>query len=177
MPKYQGQYWPHSDPTTPAEIHTPSHGPCPSSCNWRWRQAMEAHEAAVQKWVGRGSKGDEPQPPETEPWRGEPVLCRKCAARARGALRELPLAYKALGSMMFLSRTAAADQERRGRSDAAPSPSPGTDQQDEICRTVSAWEDDLRAHLRHDAASDTGSQYDDLKASVEYVNRNWQAMI
>lgn len=170
-------YWRHSDPDPAPEEHTPSVGPCPSRCNYRWRQAVEAYEAAMQKWVGRGCKGDEPQPPETEPWPGEPVICRKCAAIARGALRELPLAYKALAGVKFLSRTASADEERRGRSDVAPSPSPGADHQDEICRTVSAWEDDLRHHLGVCAASDTGSQADDLKATVEYLNANFAAMI
>lgn len=177
MPRYAQHYWPHSDPEAPAETHTPSYGPCPSRCNHRWRQAVEAHEDAMQKWVGRGCVGEEPQPPEIEPWQGEPVLCRKCSAIARGALRELPLAYEALATVKFLTRTASADEERRGRADVPPSPSPGADHQDEICRTVTAWEDDLRQHLRHDAASDTGQQRDDLGASVEYLNRNWRAMI
>lgn len=176
MPKYQPQYWPHSDPTTPEETHTPSAGPCPSSCNWRWREAMEAHEQALKAWTARGHRGEEPQPPETEPWPGEPVLCRKCASKARGALRELPDAYRALDSMKYLSRTNAAGSERRGRSDAAPSPSPGADHQDEIVRTVTAWEDDLRQHLGHDAGQDTGDHAADLTRSVEYLNRNWRAM-
>ena len=177
MPSYTRPYWPHSDPATPVETHTPSAGPCPSRCNWRWREAMDAYEKAVEKWVARGSRGEEPQPPATEPWPGEPVLCRKCASIARGALRELPLAYTALASMKYLTRTASASDERRGRSDVPPSPSPGADQQDEICRTVTAWEDDLRQHLRHVAAHDTGDQAGDLAASVEYLNRNWQAMV
>lgn len=172
-------YWPHDEPE-PApepEPHTPSVGPCPSRCNRKWREAVEAYETAVQKWVGAGCKGDEPQPPEIEPWPGEPVLCRKCAAIARGALRELPQAYDALASVKFLTRSASADEERRGRSDVPPSPSPGADQQDEICHTITAWEDDLRQHLRHAAAADTGEQRADLAASVDYVNTNWRAMI
>jgi hypothetical protein len=177
MPKYSSPYWIHSDPNAPVETHTPSAGPCPSGCNWRWREAMDAHEKAVEKWVARGCKGEEPQPPVTEPWPGEPVLCRKCASVARGALRELPLAYAALASMKYLTRTASASDERRGRSDVPPSPSPGADQQDEICCTVTAWEDDLRQHLRHVAAHDTGDHAADLAASVEYLNRNWQAMV
>lgn len=177
MPRYQGPYWIHSAPDLPTEEHPPSAGPCPSRCNYRWRQAVEAHETAMQKWIGRGCKGDEPQPPEIEPWPGEPLICRKCAAIARGALRELPLAYKALDGVKFLSRTASADEERRGRSDVAPSPSPGADHQDEICRTVSAWEDSLRQHLRHQGAADTGEREADLAASVEYLNSNYAAMV
>lgn len=178
MPRYTTDrpYWPHSTPEPEPETHTPSTGPCPSRCNWRWREAMEAYENAVEKWVTRGCKGDEPQPPETEPWPGEPVLCRKCAAITRSALRELPVAYRALDSMKYLTRTASTDDGRRGRSDTAPSPSPGADQQDEICRTISMWEDDLRQHLRHSAAQDTGVQHADLAASVDYLNYNWRAM-
>lgn len=177
MPRDSRPYWPHSEPEAPPEAHAPSAGPCPSRCNRRWREAVEAYDAAVQKWVGAGCKGDEPQPPEIEPWPGEPVLCRKCAAIARNALRELPLAYDALAAVKFLTRTASADEERRGRFDVPPSPSPGADHQDEIVRTVTAWEDDLRLHLHHTAAADTGEQRDDLAASVEYLNRNWTAMI
>lgn len=178
-------YWPHSqaepepepEPATEPETHVPSAGACPSRCNRRWREAVEAYDAAIQRWVGAGCKGDEPQSPEIEPWPGEPILCRKCSAIARNALRELPLAHDALNSVKFLTRTASADEERRGRSDVPPSPSPGADHQDEICRTVTAWEDDLRQHLRHAAAADTGEHRDDLATSVEYLNRNWTAMI
>jgi hypothetical protein len=79
--------------------------------------------------------------------------------------------------MMFLTRTASADEERRGRSDVPPSPSPGADQQDEICRTVSTWEDDLRQHLKHTAAADTGDREADLASSVDYLNVNYGAMV
>lgn len=176
MPRYQPQYWPHSDPT-PEPEHAPSAGPCPARCNWRWREAMDAYAKAYEKWTANGCKGDEPEPPAIEPWPGEPVLCRKCSSIARGALRELPLAYDALAGVKYLTRTASADDERRGRSDVPPSPSPGADHQDEIRRTVNAWEDDLRAHLGHSAAVDTGPARDDLAASVDYLNRNWQAMV
>lgn len=175
MPRDPRPYWPHSEPET--DPLPPSAGPCPSRCNRRWREAAEAYDVAVQRWVGAGCEGGEPQPPEIEPWQGEPVLCRKCAAIARGALRELPLAYDALASVKYLTRSSSADEERRGRSDVPPSPSPGADHQDEIARTATAWEDDLRHHLQHAAAADTGEPRCDLAASVEYLNRNWQAMI
>lgn len=171
-------YWPTSslEPAQP-EAPRPSFGPCPSRCNRDWRDATEAYTNAVNKWVEAGCRGDEPEPPAILPWPGDPVLCRKCTAIARGALRELPQAYDALASVKFLTRTSSADDERRGRSDVAPSPSPGADHQDEICRTVSGWEDDLRQYLGHHAAADTGEHRADLAASVNYLNLNWQAMI
>lgn len=180
MPKYQGPYWVHSDPNAPdaTEVHTPSNGRCPHWCNQKWRKAVEAHEKAIEKWIGRGCKGDEPQPPELEPWPGEPNLCRKCASIVRNALRELPHAYDALETVKYQSRTNAADQERRGRSDTAPSPSPGADHQDEILRLACAWEDELRKHLGHQSATDEfGDLRATLLASVEYINRNWQALV
>ena len=171
-------YWVHSEPLDSGAVEPrPSYGPCPSRCTRNWRRAVEAYEAAVEKWIGAGCIGDEPKPVETRPWFGDPVLCLKCAAVTRGSLRDLPRAYDALNSAKFLTRSASADEERRGRSDVPPSPSPGADQQDEICRTIAAWEDDLRHHLQHATAADTGEGRADLVASVEYLNRNWQAMV
>lgn len=176
MPKYKGPYWIHSDPTAPDETPAPapSNGPCPHWCNHKWRKALEAHERALEKWIARGCVGEEPQPPEIRPWPGEPNLCRKCAAIVRAALRELPHAYDALESHKYLTRTASAGEERRGRSDAAPSPSPGADHQDEIARLGSTWEDALRKHLRHQAATDQfGDHRATLEAAVEYLNANY----
>jgi hypothetical protein len=143
-------------------------------CNAKWRQAVAAYDKAFARWTENNQRGAEPAWPEIEPWPGEPVLCRKCAAVVRGALRELPLAYTALNSAKFLTRTASADEERRGRSDVPPSPSPGADHQDEICRVTAAWEDDLRKHLGHPAAA---ARETALTPAVEYLNAHWQAMI
>jgi hypothetical protein len=169
-------YWAHSDPepAPAADTQPPSAGPCVFRCNNRWRQAVAAYDKALARWDGNGRQGAGPAYPEIEPWPGEPVLCRRCAAVVRGALRELPLAYDALGSAKFLTRTASADEERRGRSDVPPSPSPGADHQDEICRVAAAWEDDLRLHLGHQAAPYRETA---LAASVEYLNANWAAML
>jgi hypothetical protein len=179
MPKYQAQYWPHSEPTTPDEPEpAPSNGPCTHWCNHKWRKALEAHDKAVEKWIARGCTGHEPQPPEIEPWPGEPNICRKCATVVRSALRELPRAYDALASVKFLTRCASADDERRGRSDVPASPSPGADHQDEICSFARDWEDNLRRHLGHRAAEDEfGDSRATLAASVEYLNANYDAVL
>jgi hypothetical protein len=164
-------------PETP-DTRPPSHGPCVSRCNRRWREAAAVYGTALARWINEGAHGAQPRPPEIEPWPGEPIYCRKCAAVIRGALRELPLAYRALASTKYLTRTASADEEHnRGRSDVTPSPSPGADHQDEICRTAAAWEDDLRRHLAHQTAADTGDREADLAATVEYLNTNYQTMI
>jgi hypothetical protein len=156
----------------------PSNGPCIGRCNFRYRQAVEAHDERLARWVANGCKGDEPPPVEIKPWHGEPIFCRKCAAKIRGALRELPLAYKALNAAVYLSRTNAAD-ERRGRSDTAPSPSPGVDHQDEILRAACSWEDDLRLHLGHKGAKGRIEHTLEftLGQAVEYLNANFQAML
>lgn len=182
MPKYKGPYWIHSAPAdrTPEPEPIPSAGPCAFRCNSRWRRSVAEHEKAVAAWVEAGCRGDEPRNyDEVEPWPGQPVLCRRCASVVRGALRELPLAYRALSGTKYLTRTASADEERRGRSDVPPSPSPGADHQDEILRTTTAWEDDLRQHLRH-RASPLALDPNPLRAlcaSVEYLNTHYQVMV
>ncbi len=179
MPKYSSPYWVHSDPNAPVEPEPVlSNGVCPHWCNHKWRKAAAAHEKAVEKWIARGCVGAEPQPPEIEPWPGEPSLCRKCAAVVRNALRELPKAYDALASVKYLTRTSSADEERRGRSDVPSSPSPGADHQDEILRLACAWEDALRQRLGHSAATDAfGNPRATLDGAIEYLNANYQALV
>lgn len=165
------------EPPAPAEPR-PSYGDCDFRCNSRYRQAVRDHDSALNLWIERGCIGLEPDPVDIEPWPGDPVYCQRCASVIRGALRELPLAYTALGSVKFLTRSASADEEHRGRSDVPPSPSPGADHADEILRTTTAWEDELRQHLGHACATDHfGDPHATLTASVEYLNTNWTAMI
>lgn len=164
-------------PEPPAEPR-PSYGPCLFRCNSRWRQAVATHETALGAWIARDCTGPEPDPVEIEPWPGDPVYCARCSSVIRAALRELPLAYRALATTKFLTRTASADEERRARADVPPSPSPGADHADEILRTTTAWEDDLRRHLRQRSATDRfGDPHATLTASVEYLNAHWGAMI
>jgi hypothetical protein len=180
MPRYKGPYWIHSAPADaiPEPEPAPSLGPCPHWCNKKWRDAVETHNKALDAWTRHGCRGEQPQPPEIEPWPGEPTLCRKCAAIVRSALRELPHAYDALACAKYLTRTATADDERRGRSDVPPSPSPGADHQDEILSFTRDWEDALRRHLRHHAATDHfGDPRATLRASTEYLNTNYQALL
>lgn len=178
MPRYtvDRPYWPHGNPE-PAEPEAPrpSFGPCEGRCNSSWRKAMRAYDKAVAEWAKNGCAGREPAAPELdEPWPGDPVFCRRCAVAIRGALRDFPKAYDALASVKFLTRTASADEERRGRSDVPPSPSPGADQQDAILRLACTWEDVLRQHLGHVAATDEfGDARATLASAVEYLNTNY----
>lgn len=176
MSRYKERYWVHSDPTAAPEPEPlPSAGPCPHRCNARWRRATEEHTKAVARWIEPGCHGPEPEAPDIEPWPGAPILCRRCTSIVRSALRELPLAYDALASVKFLTRTASADEERRGRSDVPPSPSPGADHQNEILSFARDWEDALRRHLHHQAATDTfGDPRATLTTAVEYLNSHYQ---
>jgi len=179
MSVYKERYWVHSDPTADPEPEpAPTEGPCPHRCNARWRRATEDHAKAVARWVEIGCHGLEPQAPDIEPWPGAPVLCRRCTSIVRSALRELPQAYDALASVKFLTRTASADEERRGRSDVPPSPSPGADHQNEILSFARDWEDALRRHLRHPAATDRfGDPRATLAAAADYLNTHYQALV
>lgn len=170
---------PYTEPERAAE-HTPHPDarPCEFRCNNRWRTAVRDHDKALTTWIADGYTGPEPDPVELEPWLGDPVYCPRCASVIRAALRELPLAYTALASVKLLTRTASADEERRARSDVPPSPSPGADHADEILRTTTAWEDDLRRHLGHQSATDQfGDPHATLTAAVEYLNTHWTAMV
>ena len=168
---------PYAAPTAPEPEQIPSDGPCPHRCNRNWRQARDEHAKALDTWIEQGCQGPQPEPPTIEPWPGQPVLCRRCASIVRSALRELPQAYDALASVKYLTRTATADDERRGRSDVPPSPSPGADHQNDILSYARDWEDMLRRHLGHKAATD---QFGDPRATlvnaVEYLNLNYQAL-
>lgn len=174
-------YWPHSAPEQEAEPEAPrpTFGPCEGPCNSSYRRALRDYDKAFEKWVKNDCKGDEPDPPELdEPWPGDPVFCRRCTWRVRGALRDLPQAYDALAAVQFMTRSASADEERRGRSDVPPSPSPGADQQDAIVRLACAWEDVLRQHLRHVSATDAfGDPRATLAAATEYLNTNYFEII
>jgi len=163
------------DPQTAA----PTAGPCTFRCNTRWRQDVAAYERALAHWTDNARQGAEPQWPETEPWPGQPVLCHRCAAVVRAALRELPLAYTALSTSKYLTRTASADEERRGRSDVPPSPSPGADHQDEILRVTTDWEDSLRQRLGHQGArlAVDPQPLTALTAAAEYLNAHYQSAI
>jgi len=169
--------WPTEPPAEPE--HRPSYGDCTFRCNARHRAAVRDHDTALAAWIARGCTGPEPAPIEIQPWPGDPILCRRCASIVRGALRELPLAYTALASVKFLTRSASADEERRGRSDVPPSPSPGADHQNDILHTTCQWEDDLRQHLGHQAAELAldPAPYAALGRAVEYLNTNWQIML
>jgi len=176
MAKPARPYRPTEPPAEPE--HRPSYGDCTFRCNTRYRAAVRAHDTALAAWIARDCTGPEPAPIEIQPWPGDPILCRRCASVIRGALRELPLAYTALASVKFLTRSASADEERRGRSDVPPSPSPGADHADEILRTTASWEDDLRQHLGHHASPHAldPDPLAALTASVGYLNANYQAM-
>ena len=172
-------HWTDPEPAAdPDPQPRPTGEPCAGRCNSRYRAAVRDYDKALADWTARGHTGARPVWPQIEPWPGDPVYCPRCAAVIRGALRELPLAYRALASVKFLTRTASADEERRGRSDVPPSPSPGADHADEIQRVIAGWEDAARQHLRHVAATDVfGDPAATLAASVEYLNANYPELI
>lgn len=108
---------------------------------------------------------------------GEPVWCATCGQIVRTALRGLPDAYSALGTLHLLSRAAPADAVRVAGTREPPSPAPGVDQQDAIFHLVRSWEEDLRLHLRHRGPRFGGGQAEMLDGTVRYLNRNFDAAI
>jgi len=178
MSRHTQPYWVHSEPESDVEPEPPrpSFGPCEGPCNSKWRRETSRYEKFLADWQAHIFSGPEPAYPDDldEPWPGDPVFCRRCTWRVRGALRELPQAYDALKAVPLMTRSASADEERRGRSDVPPSPSPGADQQDAIVRLACSWEDVLRQHLHHVSATDAfGRPHATLAAAVEYLNANF----
>lgn len=142
--------------------------PCPGRCNASYRKALAAGE------------------PDPVPVKGDPVWCLACARMIQQALRMLPLAYQALDAVTFMTREA---PERVSGSRTPPSPSPGGDAQDEMLRTMTSWEDDLRYwakynrspehHWRHrpGAGRDETAPLLTLEAACLYLNGSFGLMM
>lgn len=108
---------------------------------------------------------------------GDPVWCGPCAQLARTALRSLPQAYTALGTVALLTASQPLDAVRVSGTRERPSTAPGADLQDEIFHTLRSWEDTLRQHQRHRAARDATTRETTVTLSVRYLNRNFDTAI
>lgn len=141
---------------------------CPGRCNAAYRRALAA--------------GEQDYPAVY----GDPSWCMACARMVQQALRLLPLAYQALEAVAFMSREPG---EPVSGSKAPASPSPGGDAQDEILRTMRAWEDDLRFWAKYNrspqhhwryrpgAGQDLEAPLLTLEAACLYLNGNFGLMM
>ncbi len=112
----------------------------------------------------------------TTTW-GDPIWCFPCHLIAQKALRSMPQAYEALGSLLHVSKSVTYDNLRVTGSPSRPSPGPWVDMRDQIFHAIRTWEDETRQHLRHRGARDLGSREDTLASAVRYLNRNFTAVM
>lgn len=116
--------------------------PCPGTCNRRYREAREAFRQALEDYDPLDASQSRPQPPDIQPWPGDP-WCGRCKSRIRETLAELD----DLAALLM----ATADGHRGGGSDerisgtaAHMSPSQAGDDLEEITSMLRGWEDAYR---------------------------------
>jgi hypothetical protein len=129
-------------------------GICPGNCNRAWRKARaiyNAQEAAYQKALANWKDGDlipeQPQPPDIEPWYGEPAWCRACQSVIRRELSELDDLAALLAALPPGIRPPVTGQRERVRvsgSREEPSPSPALDALEELAGWLRDWESAAR---------------------------------
>jgi hypothetical protein len=141
---------------------------CNGRCNKSYREALAAGAAML------------------APREGFPVWCSPCSRIIREALRMLPLAYQALDAVAFMTKDA---PERVSGSREKPSPAPGVDAQDEMLRTMTSWEDDLRHWVKYNRSPEhhwtwtAGAGHDDkaplltLERACTFLNASFDLMM
>jgi hypothetical protein len=105
---------------------------------------LAAYAAVLEARNGAGPVPEAPEPPDTQPWYGEPVWCRKCASSVREQLAELDDLAALISAIPPLARPA---NERAGWVDGtrpAPSPSPRMDDLDDLNSWLRGWESAVR---------------------------------
>lgn len=122
---------------------------CPGSCNATlrrarrdYRQAMAEYNRAYPKWVEEGSPEDEPelpQEPDIEPVEGEPTWCSRCRATIRRCLANLDDLAAIRAAQADGHRGTLTDEKVTG-SRGKPSPSPATDDLEELWSVLHGWE-------------------------------------
>ena len=117
-------------------------GICPGSCNNSYRKARQLYEAAIAEY-DPASDQERPEPPDIQPWPGDPVWCRKCQGRIRRELAELD-DLAAFLAVTLPALTGPLDAGRVTGTPVAPSPSPHADDLNELLTILLDWENAYR---------------------------------
>jgi hypothetical protein len=112
---------------------------CPGKCNERYREAWDAHEAAVASYDALDSSQSRPEPPSLGCWRGEPAWCPPCTSKITTRLAELDDLAALLGATADGHRSSAEAERVSGSSEPA-SQSQAADDLDEMFTMLSSWE-------------------------------------
>lgn len=114
---------------------------CVGPCNRAWRDAELAYQRALQDWYNTdpADRGDKPARHTIQPIPGEPVWCRRCASAIKTALAELD-DLAALYAAESDGHRAGPSTEPVSGSRGRRSPSPATDDLDELYSVLHGWE-------------------------------------
>lgn len=142
--------------------------PCPGSCNRRYREARTEYKQALADYDPLDSAQSRPDPPDINPWLGDPVWCGPCASKIRLKLAELDDLIALAKATADGQKQSDAAERVSGTSDEARSPSRAGDDEDELAAMLTGWERAYRDLRRWPSPAPRG----DL-ASVETTCIAW----
>lgn len=120
--------------------------PCAGPCNSRWRRARAEYEAALTTYDPTAPEQEAPQPPDIQPWLGDP-WCPKCKATIHQELGELDDLAAIIAARPPMASTGA--DETAGRVSGTrdhPSPSSRMDDLEELNGWLRNWESAYRGN-------------------------------
>jgi hypothetical protein len=124
---------------------------CVGFCNRSYRDAWNAHEAAVDEWLEaeHDQRGDPPAEPDEPCTLGDPVWCGRCAGAVRRALTQVDDLAALLDSWSDGHRGASSGETVSRRAADAGTPSPIAGTLDELYGDLVAMEDAWRTRRRY----------------------------
>ena len=119
---------------------------CPGPCNSRYRRARAEYEAALAAYDPADADQERPQPPDVQPWLGDP-WCPKCKAVIHSELGQIDDAASILAARPPLDVAGTDEESRVGRVSGTReprSPSPRMDDLEELGEWLRNWESAFR---------------------------------
>jgi hypothetical protein len=114
-------------------------GVCPGSCNNSYRKARQLYEAAIAEY-DPASEQERPEPPDIQPWPGDPVWCRKCQALIKSELAEIDDLAALIAAIPPLPRPADDGAGKVTGTRDQRSPSARMDDLDDLGEWLRSWE-------------------------------------
>lgn len=152
--------------------------PCPGPCNRRWREASEFYQKAVAAYDPLDPDQSRPEPPDFDPWLGDPVWCAEDAAKVSLHLAQLDTLAALLAAEADGHRDGPSDDGgKRGKSSAPPSPSPVADDLDELARMLADWEDAYRTIKGWPAAPPRGDLASRETERIAWLSRHLRGIL
>jgi hypothetical protein len=163
----------------------PADGLCPGPCNSRYRKAQALYKEILagydEAMRARALAADDtpepapdpPGPPSLRPWSGDPVWCARCASGIHQELSELD----DLIAMLLAVPDLRADPGQAGKISGTKgrrSPSPYTDDADELAEWARSWESAARDT---DTAPRRGHLSSETTATLAWLGAHFHVLI